>query len=139
IKDPELLESRRRTIATTAARLFAERGYANVSVNEIAAEENISIGSLYKYVRTKEDILWLVIDDWHRVILQAIEGSMAGAGSPAEKLRHLLSDYVRRAHSLRHRALMVYREFGHLSPETQPEFARREGRVLQRFEAVILE
>ncbi|MGW6282551.1 TetR/AcrR family transcriptional regulator [Kribbella sp. NPDC055071] len=49
----------RRLIAETAARLFAERGYEQVTVSEVARAAEVAEQTLYNYFPTKED---LVID-----------------------------------------------------------------------------
>jgi len=47
-----------------AVRLFKEKGYDNVSVNEICAEAGISVGGFYHHFRTKEDI---VIESFYNI------------------------------------------------------------------------
>ena len=49
----------RRVIADTAARLFAERGYEQVAVSDVAREAEVSEQTVYNYFQTKEQ---LVID-----------------------------------------------------------------------------
>ena len=60
IKNRALIEKRRQQISDSAMKLFAEKGYHNTSVRDIANLSNISTGSIYDYVRNKEDILFLV-------------------------------------------------------------------------------
>ena len=60
IKNRSMVEKRQQQISDSAMKLFAEKGYHNTSVRNIAKLSNISTGSIYDYVRNKEDILFLV-------------------------------------------------------------------------------
>ena len=47
----------RQVIADTAARLFAERGYENVAVSDVAREADVSEQTVYNYFATKEQLV----------------------------------------------------------------------------------
>jgi AcrR family transcriptional regulator len=47
----------RQQIADTAARLFAERGYENVAVNDVAREAEVSEQTVYNHFSTKEQLV----------------------------------------------------------------------------------
>ncbi|OQR59675.1 TetR family transcriptional regulator [Streptomyces maremycinicus] len=47
----------RRLIADSAARLFAERGYENVSVSDVAREAEVAEQTVYNYFPTKERLV----------------------------------------------------------------------------------
>jgi AcrR family transcriptional regulator len=47
----------RRLIADTAARLFAERGYEQVAVSDVAREAEVAEQTVYNYFRTKEQLV----------------------------------------------------------------------------------
>lgn len=47
----------RRLIADTAARLFAEHGYEQVSVSDVAREARVAEQTVYNYFRTKEELV----------------------------------------------------------------------------------
>ncbi|WP_372790547.1 TetR/AcrR family transcriptional regulator [Paraconexibacter sp.] len=49
-------DERREQILTCARRLFSERGYADVSTTEIAAEAGVARGLLHHYFGTKRDL-----------------------------------------------------------------------------------
>jgi len=54
----ELKKARtRRLIADTAARLFAERGYENVAVSDVAREAEVAEQTVYNYFRSKEHLV----------------------------------------------------------------------------------
>jgi TetR/AcrR family transcriptional regulator, cholesterol catabolism regulator len=137
IKDRELLESRRRTVVATATELFMRRGYANVSVNEVASEANMSIGSLYKYIRTKEDILWLVVDDIYDQHEIAITRGKERSTRAREKFCNVFQEYTRSVHAARRKVLLIYREFGNLPADAQHEFIEREHGRLRTFRDII--
>ena len=48
----------RKAIFDVAARLFSERGFENVTVAEIADAANISVKTLFTYVRAKEELVF---------------------------------------------------------------------------------
>ena len=47
----------RQLIADTAARLFAERGYENVAVGDVAREADVAEQTVYNYFPTKEQLV----------------------------------------------------------------------------------
>lgn len=47
----------RQLIADTAARLFAERGYENVAVSDVAREADVAEQTVYNYFPTKEQLV----------------------------------------------------------------------------------
>lgn len=56
--DPE----RRATILRVAVSEFAAKGYSATGINELARKAGVSIGSLYSYFASKEDLYLAVID-----------------------------------------------------------------------------
>ncbi|WP_342600114.1 TetR/AcrR family transcriptional regulator [Psychrobacillus sp. FSL H8-0483] len=62
VKDGNLIEKRRQQMIQAAVSLFKEKGFHRATTREIAKEAGFSIGTLYEYIRTKEDVLYLVCD-----------------------------------------------------------------------------
>ncbi|WPC42733.1 TetR/AcrR family transcriptional regulator [Clostridium sp. JS66] len=60
-------------ILDTALKLFGQKGYYNVSTNEIAKETNISIGNLYFYFPNKEEIFIQILDRYYRSFVEIHE------------------------------------------------------------------
>jgi len=57
----QIRTQRKRQIVEAALTLFAELGYDNASISEIAEKAGISKGLIYNYFRSKEDLLLEVI------------------------------------------------------------------------------
>jgi TetR/AcrR family fatty acid metabolism transcriptional regulator len=50
-------ENKHRTILKAAVKIFAEKGFYNSRVSEIAKEANVADGTIYIYFKNKDDIL----------------------------------------------------------------------------------
>lgn len=71
-------QQHRQEILAVAQRLFAEKGFHNVSVQEIATAAEFAIGTLYTFFPSKEDLFFHVLatcaDDGLALILPTLEG-----------------------------------------------------------------
>ena len=57
----EIRESRQMQIMQAALELFADKGYTNTSISNIAAKANISKGLMYNYFTSKEQLLDAIV------------------------------------------------------------------------------
>jgi AcrR family transcriptional regulator len=55
--------ARRRRIQRAARSVFAERGYAKTSIEAVAKEASLSVGAIYLYFRSKEDLYVSLLED----------------------------------------------------------------------------
>lgn len=60
IQARELVPKRHRQIAEAALPLFTEHGFHGTTVQMVAEAAGMSMGSLYQYIRQKDDLLYLV-------------------------------------------------------------------------------
>lgn len=137
IKNRTVLEQRRSELVKVATDLFVTRGYSEVSVNEIAEAAQISIGSLYKYIRTKEDLLWLVMDAIYGRLEQLLSKKRAEAANAQDSLQTTLEQYLIAVDAVRSGILLMYREYPRLPSDGQREFMEREQRVVELFADII--
>ena len=73
---------RRADILTAAEMLFADRGYASVSIRDIAAEAAVPIALIRYAVGRKEDLLAFIFERHHAAIDQRIAAIEAVTGPP---------------------------------------------------------
>ncbi|MFC5063407.1 TetR/AcrR family transcriptional regulator [Actinomycetospora atypica] len=79
-------EQTRRLIADTAARLFGEHGYDQVTVVDVARAAEVATQTVYNYFPTKQDLV-LDRDDEVRERLVALVRDRPAGTSPAAALR----------------------------------------------------
>ena len=83
----------RQAIADAAARLFAERGYEQVTVSDVAREADVSEQTVYNYFQTKEQL----VTDLHPYFQEELDRRIrtrAHGTSPAAAIRELALDAV---------------------------------------------
>lgn len=56
-------QARRRRIQRAARTVFAEKGYAKTSIEQIAREASLSVGAIYLYFRSKEDLYVSLLEE----------------------------------------------------------------------------
>ncbi len=87
-------QARRRRIQEAARTVFAERGYAGASIELIARAAQLSVGAIYLYFRSKEDLYVSLVED----ALTVFDVEMAQVREQAEvgaRLRDTWSILVR--------------------------------------------
>lgn len=65
-------DEKRLRVLDTATRVFAEKGFTGANINIIAKEAGVSIGAMYNYFDTKEDLFLTVVDHLHDFLEQGL-------------------------------------------------------------------
>lgn len=81
-------------ILTAAARIFREKGYHGTSVQDIAEAVGLLKGSLYHYIRSKEQLLARLFEGSLGDTIAELETIAARDTSPIERLRDMVRAYV---------------------------------------------
>lgn len=84
----------RRAILEAAHLLFAERGFDNVTVAEIADAANVSVKTLFVYFRSKEELVFSDYDLLDRLV--AALASRSAQTSPAMAVADTLLEHLRK-------------------------------------------
>jgi TetR/AcrR family fatty acid metabolism transcriptional regulator len=79
--------SKRERILRAAVDTFAQNGYFNAKVSEIAKTAGVADGTIYLYFDGKEDLLITVFREHTRSYLQSLEQQLAGIPRPEDRLR----------------------------------------------------
>jgi AcrR family transcriptional regulator len=109
----ERYDRRQQRVVVAAARLFAERGYDQTSVQELTEAMGLASGGLYHYFASKEQLLIRICDQLMEPLLDETRALLATDCSAEDQLRALVRRWV--AHVIEHRDhMLVFQQERHL-------------------------
>jgi len=112
-------DGRWQELLDTAARIFARKGYKSATLQDIADEFGVLKGSLYHYIRSKDDLLYEVIRAVLDVGLAKLREQAAVDLDPVERLRAIVHAHVLHLIDNLIGTTVLLHEFTQLSPERQ--------------------
>jgi len=121
------LISKRHRILRAAIDVFAQSGYFNAKVSEIAKAAGVADGTIYLYFDGKEDLLTTIFREHTRSYLQSLERDMAPVRRAEDRIRIAIRHHletlgrdrslaivaqVELRHSLKFMSLLSHQEVG---------------------------
>jgi len=137
VKDPELIQQRRRQIVAAAVKLFQEKGFHKTTTREIARESGFSIGTLYEYIESKEDVLYLVCQYIHDRVEERLRELLPTGGTGRETLEKAITAYFQVMDEMRGEVLLIYQETKSLPREALRHVLAREEEITQIFADIL--
>jgi AcrR family transcriptional regulator len=117
VKDENLVEKRRQQILQASIRLFRQKGFHRATTREIAASAGFSIGTLYEYVRTKEDVLYLICDRIFHKVSEVFE-QLSNEEVTIEQLKIAIKKYITLVDLMHDEFTIMYQETKSFPRET---------------------
>jgi AcrR family transcriptional regulator len=93
-KATQALQTRRK-LELVARKLFAERGFANVSAEEIVASADVTRGALYHHYDGKEGLFEAVVDTLMQDVHAKLEKSASGASDPLQAIERGIGAFLK--------------------------------------------
>ncbi|RLK46715.1 TetR/AcrR family transcriptional regulator [Microbacterium telephonicum] len=120
-------DTRRERLIDSAVRMFAARGYNDVTIEDLASDVDLTPSGVYRHFENKSALLLAACERAAVSLEHAVLGARERAASPADALREVCRAYV--AHTFANLALtrVYFAELGNLPAEDQ-----RRLRALQR-------
>ncbi len=137
VKDPKLIEKRREQIIEAAVDLFIHKGFHKTTTREIARASGFSIGTLYEYIESKEDVLYLVCDAIHAEVEKRLREAITFKGTGLKVLKMALRSFFRVMDQMSDRVLLIYQETKSLPLETLRYVLGREEAITAIFEEIL--
>ena len=87
VRDSALVRQRRMEIVNGALSVFRRKGFHLATVRDIGEAAGLTQGTLYNYVRSKEDILYLVCDQ----LVESYQDAVRAAVETEQRTEHRLT------------------------------------------------
>jgi len=120
------IEWRLGQILSAATRLMFQQGFQKMLITDLAKEAGVSVGTIYQYVDTKEDILLLVVNDIIESYRKEVPAAMEGIEDPVERLAAGFRAYCLVVDTHRTAALLTYQETKSMSRDGRERLMRLE-------------
>lgn len=98
-------QKRRHKIIDVAVHEFAHKGFDNANINEIASSAGISVGSIYKYFDTKEDLFLTCVHFGVKTLEAVLDEVIASPGDLLIKTERIVR--IIQAHSREQENLII--------------------------------
>ncbi len=137
IKSGNLIELRRKQIIEGAIKVFTAKGFHNATVREIAEESGLTMGTLYNYIATKEDIIYMVYDYITSILRQEVREAIEGITDPKKKLKAALRQNLKTVYQHQDVIMFIYKSSSFLDRESLHEVLARESEYIELFEDLL--
>jgi TetR/AcrR family transcriptional regulator, fatty acid metabolism regulator protein len=117
---------KRDAILRAAIDVFAERGYFNAQVADVARAAGVAAGTVYLYFKSKDDLLVSIFERSMRDGLALGRAAVAGLDDPSERLRRLARGHLARLGADRNLAIVFQVEL------------RQSTKFMERFSSTLL-
>lgn len=127
----ERARERRKMLIDVVMDLVKERGFAEISVNEVAERASLSVGGLYRHIDTKNDLLEMICDEINRDLLEDMKGAAGLEQGAVAKLEAAIRTYWQRHWDASDAVLLAYREFQSFSKEAKVRYRAEENSMAE--------
>jgi AcrR family transcriptional regulator len=136
IKNESLVKKRRQQIYDAAMKLFPQKGYSATTLREISKESGIALGNIYDYIRTKQDILYIIQEKATEMIENFIL-IQDDSFKPKERLIKLINCEIDMVYKYQNEILLIYQESHAWSKDLLHNSLANERRRIEHYEKVV--
>jgi AcrR family transcriptional regulator len=138
-KDERLVRNRREQLIRAAVKVFGEKGFHQTTVRDIGRAARLTQGTIYNYVRSKEDILFLVCDRVVTEYQDSARRALSGNGSATARLAGALRGIVQVMIERQSTILLLYHESHNLDRRSLRVILARVGEFIENFDQLLRE
>lgn len=87
-------ETKRLAILQSSKLLFASKGFMNTSIADIVRETGMSVGTIYTYFKSKDEIVRAIVEEGWSSLYSRIGSAMAAAKTAEDRLKLLVESFL---------------------------------------------
>ncbi len=110
VKNKALVQTRRQQICQAALQAFTRNGFHETNLRQITKLAGLAYGSIYDYVKSKNDILFLIYDSVLDELHNRLEEAAQSSEDPIEQLRALIGAAMDHTDEYQDAILLLYQE-----------------------------
>ena len=124
-------------IVRAAVDLFVEKGFHKTTTREIAKASGLGIGTLYEYIQSKEDVLYLVCAYIHSEVEKRLTEVRLSAEDGRDELIQSIARFIACVDELQDYVLLIYQETKSLPSNTLTLVLQKEEEITRLFEDIL--
>jgi AcrR family transcriptional regulator len=134
VRDLDLITRRRQQIIDGSIKVFTSKGFHKATVKEIAEASKLTMGTMYNYVRSKEDILYIVYDYMNSILMEGLKKAIDNVDDPKEELRAALKQNMDTIDKYQDIILFLYNESSAYDRKSLHTVLSQESQYVELFE-----
>jgi AcrR family transcriptional regulator len=136
-KNPDRVRERRESLINAAIGVFIEKGFHNATVRDIGRAANMTQGTIYNYVSSKDDILYMVCDRIVAEYNEQARRALDTSHEPAERVRSAVRAISQVMYRHRREILLIYQDSHLLDKRSRRVILARVEEFIGMFERII--
>ena len=132
-------EAKSQAIMDCAAALFAKEGYPSAKMQDVAKACGATKSMLYHYFPTKDDLLFAMLKEHLKRLIQSFEEAYLSAGTARDRLMSLVQAYTQKSAQSRRRHVIAMNDVKYLPKAKQGPLIDMQRRVTQNVSRLLRE
>ena len=129
----------RRKIMDAASALYARKGFAATSIQEISEKAGVSLPVTHHYVKKKSEVMRMIMEDVLNIFRESLIRRVQSIDDPKEKLTTAIMLYFKVVDQQREKALLIYQKSSSLDKTSKSHVMQLEVEVSDIFGKIIAE
>jgi AcrR family transcriptional regulator len=138
-KNPARVRERRESLINAAVAVFIEKGFHNATVRDIGRAANMTQGTIYNYVSSKDDILYMVCDRIVAEYNEQARRALDTSHDPVGRVRSAVRAISQVMYRHRREILLIYQDSHLLDKRSRRVILARVEEFIGMFERIIVD